>query len=49
MALFQPGDYESNKPLSPVYLLGYSAQYRALSNKKENKEKIKDEDITEQD
>lgn len=26
MSMFQPGDYESNKPLTPLYLLGYSAQ-----------------------
>lgn len=33
MALFQDGDYENNSPLSPLYLLGYSAQNRALSQK----------------
>lgn len=38
MALFQEGDYENNAPLTPLYLLGYSAQNRALShiNKKNN-------------
>ena len=38
MALFQDGDYENNSPLSPLYLLGYSAQNRALSqyNKSKN-------------
>lgn len=30
MALFKDGDYEDNSPLSPLYLLGYSAQNRAL-------------------
>lgn len=36
MALFQNGDYENNSPLSPLYLLGYSAQNRALSRNNEN-------------
>lgn len=40
-ALFKSGDYESNKTLSPLYLLGYSAQYRALSNKKEENNNVK--------
>jgi CRISPR-associated protein Csd1 len=40
MVLFKAGDYESNKPLSPLYLLGYSAQYRALSNKKEENNNV---------
>lgn len=30
MDLFQKGDYENNSPLSPLYLLGYSAQNRAF-------------------
>lgn len=30
MALFRPGDFESNKPLTPLYLLGYSAQRHEL-------------------
>ncbi len=30
MSLFNPGDYENNKPLSPLYLLGYSHQTRAF-------------------
>ncbi|MDR3292488.1 MAG: type I-C CRISPR-associated protein Cas8c/Csd1 [Clostridiales bacterium] len=45
-SLFEDGDYISNKPLSPVYLLGYSAQYRALSNKNKTTEE-KDNDVTE--
>lgn len=37
MSLFKEGEFEDNSPLSPVYLLGYSAQRRALykSNKEE--------------
>lgn len=40
MVLFPKGAYEDNSPLSPLYLLGYSAQNRALSqnNKNENLE-----------
>jgi len=40
MVSFKDGDYEDNSPLSPLYLLGYSAQNRALSknNKNENLE-----------
>jgi CRISPR-associated protein Csd1 len=34
MSLFKSGDYENNKPLSPLYLLGYSHQIRALFAKK---------------
>ena len=34
MALFKEGDYEDNRPLSPLYLLGYSAQSRAFSKNK---------------
>jgi CRISPR-associated protein Csd1 len=35
MVLFKDGDYEKNTPLSPLYLLGFSAQNRALlKNKK---------------
>ena len=49
LVLFKEGDYENNSPLSPLYLLGYSAQNRALSlNKKNEKsEEEKDGDITE--
>ena len=32
LTLFKPGEYEDNSPLSPLYLLGYSAQRRALTN-----------------
>lgn len=38
IANFKDGDYESNKPLGPVYLLGYFTQNRALYQKEENKE-----------
>jgi CRISPR-associated protein Csd1 len=38
MSLFKPMDYENNNPLSPLYLLGYSAQMRALSIKKGQRE-----------
>ncbi|MDD2269402.1 MAG: type I-C CRISPR-associated protein Cas8c/Csd1 [Eubacteriales bacterium] len=40
IVLFNPGEYENNSPLSPLYLLGYSAQNRALSknNKNDNME-----------
>lgn len=34
--LFQTGEFEDNKPLSPLYLLGYSAQKMALRQKKED-------------
>ena len=49
MVLFKEGEYENNSPLSPLYLLGYSAQNRALSlNKKNEKLEEKDNDhITE--
>lgn len=48
MALFQDGDYENNSPLSPLYLLGYSAQNRSLSpkNKNENSEEKDNGDTT---
>lgn len=36
MVLFQEGDFEDNSPLSPLYLLGYSAQNRALTQKNKN-------------
>ena len=38
MVLFKEGEYENNNPLSPLYLLGYSAQTRALLQKKERLE-----------
>lgn len=34
MELFQNEDFEDNSPLSPLYLLGYSAQHRALNKNK---------------
>jgi CRISPR-associated protein Csd1 len=36
MVLFKEGDYENNSPLSPLYLLGYSAQNRELSQYNKN-------------
>lgn len=38
MELFNNGEFEDNRPLSPLYLLGYSAQNRALNNKNKNTE-----------
>lgn len=43
MVLFKEGDYENNSPLSPLYLLGYSAQNRALSPSKKS-EKLEEKD-----
>jgi len=36
MVMFKKEDYEDNSPLSPLYLLGYSAQNRALSKNNNN-------------
>lgn len=50
MVLFEEGDFENNSPLSPLYLLGFSAQNRALSRKNvtvENLEENENEDPTE--
>lgn len=33
MALFKEGDFEDNKALSPMFLLGYSCQRRASRRK----------------
>lgn len=33
MALFKEGDFEDNKALSPMFLLGYSCQRRASKRK----------------
>jgi len=38
MALFQNGDFADNSPLSPLYLLGYSAQRRELNKNKKSEE-----------
>jgi len=38
MALFQNRDFEDNSPLSPLYLLGYSAQRRELNKNKKPEE-----------
>lgn len=43
MVLFHNGAYEDNSPLSPLYLLGYSAQNRALSQNNKN-EKMEETD-----
>lgn len=50
MGLFRNGDFEKNYPLSPLYLLGYSAQNRVLykKNKKTNLEVNGNDDIAEQ-
>lgn len=37
MVLFRDGDFENNAPLSPLYLLGYSAQNRALTKNNQTK------------
>lgn len=49
MVLFKNGDYENNMPLSPLYLLGYSAQNKTWSknNKNEITEVTKNVGITE--
>lgn len=49
MALFKSGDFEDNTPLSPLYLLGYSAQNRALMKKDkiEQSEETNNDNITE--
>jgi len=49
MVLFKDGDYENNAPLSPLYLLGYSAQNKVLSlnTKNEKSEGKENEHITE--
>jgi len=49
MVLFKDGDYENNAPLSPLYLLGYSAQNKDLSlnTKNEKSEGKENEHITE--
>ena len=51
MSLFENGDYEDNKPLSPLYLLGYSAQNKAFAKsvKEENMEEDDNDDTEEQD
>lgn len=36
MTLFQNNDFENNAPLSPLYLLGYSAQNRAFMKHNDN-------------
>jgi CRISPR-associated protein Csd1 len=38
MSLFSPGEFESDKPLSGKYLMGYSLQRRELYKSKTNKE-----------
>ncbi len=48
MILFKSGEYEDNKPLTSLYLLGFSAQNRALTTKKEKMEDNVNGDIEEQ-
>ncbi|MDR1940057.1 MAG: type I-C CRISPR-associated protein Cas8c/Csd1 [Clostridiales bacterium] len=36
LTLFKPGEYEDNRQLSPLYLLGYAAQSRALYHNGKN-------------
>ncbi len=50
MVLFKSGDFENNAPLSPLYLLGYSAQSRALvkKNKIDQLEETDNDDTAEQ-
>lgn len=38
LVLFKKGEYEDNSPLSPLYLLGFSAQNRMLSKSNTKKE-----------
>jgi len=49
MVLFKDGEYEDNSPLSPLYLLGFSAQNRAFlkTNKDENMEGVVNENVAE--
>jgi len=48
MILFKSGEYEDNNPLTSLYLLGFSAQNRALTTKKEKMEDNVNGDIEEQ-
>jgi CRISPR-associated protein Csd1 len=43
MSLFNSGEFEDNRPLSPLYLLGFSAQNRALNNKNKITEENKND------
>jgi CRISPR-associated protein Csd1 len=49
MVLFKEGEFEDNSPLSPLYLLGFSAQNRAFlkTNKNENMEGAENKNATE--
>jgi len=49
MVLFKDGEYEDNSPLSPLYLLGFSAQNRAFlkTNNNENIEGVVNENVAE--
>ena len=42
ISLFEEGDFENNKPLSGIYLMGFSLQRRALSKTKKEQEEIGD-------
>lgn len=46
MVAFKDGEFENNQPLSPLYLLGYSAQNRAfIQSKKEKSEEDENDNI----
>jgi len=47
MKQFSAGEYENNAPLSPLYLLGFSAQRRAFYNKNKQENITEDENDTE--
>ena len=46
--LFDTNDYENNAPLSPLYLLGFSAQRRAFNKNRQDNMEENENDITEQ-
>ena len=43
MALFKEGDFESNKPLSPLFLLGYSHKRRQLIQRADAAKQLKEQ------
>jgi CRISPR-associated protein Csd1 len=47
MKQFSAGEYENNAPLSPLYLLGFSAQRRAFYNKNKQENITGDNNDTE--
>ncbi|HHW45388.1 MAG TPA: type I-C CRISPR-associated protein Cas8c/Csd1 [Clostridiales bacterium] len=48
MVLFKEGEYEDNSPLSPLYLLGFSAQNRAFLRINNEMEGVENENAAEQ-